>query len=117
MPQLTSWDMAMPTTIAACWKEPSRPRYAGGDTSAMYAGPITEAMPIAKPPTIRQNARSYRANGSAEPMALTRNSTAAICMQRIRPMRSAIRPAVAAPIAQPISAIAMTWASAADPMS
>ncbi len=30
-------------------------------------------------------------------------------------MRSAIRPAVAAPIAQPISAMAMTWASAAEP--
>ena len=25
-PQLTSWEMAMPMTIAACWKEPSRPR-------------------------------------------------------------------------------------------
>lgn len=38
-------------------------------------------------------------------------------MQRIRPIRSAIRPAVAAPMAQPISAAAITWASGPEPMS
>ncbi|CAM5409591.1 hypothetical protein SALBM217S_08546 [Streptomyces griseoloalbus] len=32
-------------------------------------------------------------------------------------MRSAMRPAVAAPMAQPIRAMAMTCASAAEPMS
>ncbi|CAM5676846.1 hypothetical protein STENM223S_00077 [Streptomyces tendae] len=74
-------------------------------------------MPIAKPPMTRHMARSHSAKGSAEPTALTVNRTAAICMQRIRPMRSAIRPAVAAPIAQPISATAMTWASTAEPTS
>lgn len=78
---------------------------------------MTEAMPIAKPPMIRHMARSQRANGSAEPTALMVNSTEAICMQRIRPIRSAMRPAVAAPIAQPISAMAITWASVPDPMS
>lgn len=62
-------------------------------------------------------ARSQRANGSADPTALTVNSTAAICITRIRPIRSAIRPAVAAPMAQPISAIAITWARTADPTS
>ncbi len=72
---------------------------------------------MAKPPMMRQRARSHRANGRAEPTALMVNRTAAICMQRMRPMRSAIRPAVAAPMAQPISAMAMTWASAAEPMS
>lgn len=56
-------------------------------------------------------------NGSAEPTALMVKSTAEICMQRMRPIRSAIRPAVAAPIAQPIRAMAMTWARAAEPMS
>lgn len=66
---------------------------------------------------IRHMARSQRAKGNAEPMALMVNSTDAICMHRIRPMRSAMRPAVAAPIAQPISAMAMTWARVADPMS
>lgn len=74
-------------------------------------------MPIAKPPMIRHIARSQSANGSAEPTALMVNRTAAICMQRMRPMRSAIRPAVAAPIAQPISAMAMTWARVPEPMS
>lgn len=83
----------------------------------MYAGPITEAMPMAKPPMMRHIARSQRANGSAEPTALMVKSTDAICMQRIRPMRSAMRPAVAAPIAQPIRAMAMTWASVPEPMS
>lgn len=78
---------------------------------------MTDAMPMAKPPTIRQNARSYSAKGSAEPTALTVKRTAEICMQRIRPMRSAIRPAVAAPMAQPIRAMAMTCARAAEPMS
>lgn len=72
---------------------------------------------MAKPPTMRQKARSHSAKGSAEPTALMVNSTAAICMQRMRPMRSAIRPAVAAPMAQPISAMAMTWARAAEPTS
>lgn len=78
---------------------------------------MTEAIPIAKPPMIRQKARSHRANGRADPTALTVNSTAAICITRMRPMRSATRPAVAAPMAQPISATAMTWARTADPTS
>ena len=77
---------------------------------------MTEAMPMAKPPMIRHRARSHSAKGSAEPMALMVNRAAAICMQRMRPMRSAIRPAVAAPIAQPIRAMAMTWASVPEPM-
>lgn len=77
---------------------------------------MTEAMPMAKPPMIRQKARSQRANGSAEPMALIVKSTEAIRMQRMRPIRSAMRPAVAAPMAQPIRAMAITWASVPEPM-
>ena len=65
----------------------------------------------------RHMARSQRANGRAEPTALTVNSTAAICITRMRPIRSAIRPAVAAPKAQPISATAITWARTAEPTS
>ncbi len=78
---------------------------------------MTEAIPIAMPPRTRHMARSHRAVGRAEPTALTVNSTAAICITRIRPMRSAILPAVAAPMAQPISAMAITWARTADPTS
>lgn len=78
---------------------------------------MTEAIPMAKPPMIRQKARSQRENGRAEPTALMVNSTEAICITRMRPMRSAIRPAVAAPTAQPISATAITWARTADPTS
>lgn len=78
---------------------------------------MTEAMPMPKPPMTRQTARSQRAKGRAEPIALAVNRTAAICMQRMRPIRSAMRPAVAAPSAQPISAAAITWASRAEPTS
>lgn len=78
---------------------------------------MTEAIPMANPPMMRQKARSHSANGSAEPTALTVKRTAEICMHRMRPMRSAMRPAVAAPMAQPISAMAMTWARVAEPMS
>lgn len=53
---------------------------------------MTEAMPMANPPTMRQKARSHSAKGSAEPMALMVKSDAEICMQRMRPMRSAMRP-------------------------
>ena len=67
--------MAIPMTIAACWKDPSRPRYAGGATSAMYAGPMTDAIPIANPPTTRHSARSHSANGSAEPTAHAERKT------------------------------------------
>lgn len=70
-----------------------------------------------KPPMTRHMARSQRAKGRAEPRALAVKRTAAICMQRMRPIRSARRPAVAAPKAQPISAAAITWASTAEPTS
>lgn len=53
--------------------------------------------------------------GRAEPIALAVKSRAAICITRIRPTRSAIRPAAAAPRAQPISAAAITWARSSEP--
>lgn len=52
---------------------------------------MTEAIPMPKPPMTRHMARSHRANGRAEPTALTVKRVAAICMQRIRPIRSAMR--------------------------
>lgn len=69
---------------------------------------MTEAIPMAMPPRTRQAARSHAANGRPEPTALTANSTAAICMTRMRPMRSAMRPAIAAPRALPSRALAAT---------
>jgi len=65
---------------------------------------MTEATPTAAPPITRQNARSTMEKGSAEPTALTTNSTAAICITRIRPKRSASPPANQAPAAAPSSA-------------
>ena len=37
----------MPSTIASCCTDPSRPRIRAGAISAIYAGAITEAMPNA----------------------------------------------------------------------
>ena len=59
---------------------------------------------MAMPPMTRQIARSQIANGTAEPIALITNSTAASCMTRMRPIRSASPPAMAAPTAEPSSA-------------
>jgi hypothetical protein len=96
--------MKMPVTMASCCNEPSRPRIAAGDTSAMYAGAITLAAPMASPPTMRQSVRSHEPTASAEPIALIANSAAATSMTRIRPSRSARGPANQAPTAHPISA-------------
>ncbi len=83
--QLTSWEIAIPSTIAACWKDARRPRYFVGATSAMYVGAITDAMPMAAPPSTRHRARSQAANGSIEPTALTPNRIAPAFITRIRP--------------------------------
>ena len=70
----------------------------------MYAGAMTLAAPTPRPPTTRQIVRSQGAKASAEPTALTANSTAATSMMRTRPKRSASGPANQAPTAQPSSA-------------
>lgn len=74
----------------------------------MYAGPSTDAMPIAKPATIRHSARSQMANGNICPMELTANSNAATCIDRVRPHRSASPPPTQAPRAEPSRAMATT---------
>jgi hypothetical protein len=75
----------MPTTMASCCSEPSRPRIEAGEISAMYAGAITDAAPTPTPPTTRQKVRLTGPVARPEPMALTMNSTAAATMTRMRP--------------------------------
>jgi hypothetical protein len=65
-------------------------------------------MPMPRPPTSRQNARSHTENASPAPIELAKNRTAPMSMTRVRPHRSAQRPAYQAPAAQPSSAIATT---------
>src|SRR3954454_20048869 len=65
-------------------------------------------MPIHNPPTTRQNARSQTEKARPAPRELAKNSTAPISITRVRPIRSAQRPAYQAPTAQPSSATATT---------
>ncbi len=106
--QLANCETVMPSTIAICWNEASRPRYAVGATSAMYVGAITEAMPIAMPPSTRHTPSTSMLGGNIEPMPLIANSAAASSIVRTRPRWSASQPAITAPAAEPSSAIATT---------
>ena len=54
---------------------------------------MTEAAPTPRPPITRQMMRSNGLKARPDPIALTRKSTAASTMTRIRPWRSASRPA------------------------
>jgi hypothetical protein len=98
----------MPDTIASCCNDPRRPRRWAGATSAMYVGAITEAAPMARPPTNRHSISPVTPPGNADPIADTMNTTAATCIVRGRPRRFATRPAYHAPTAQPMRAIDTT---------
>ena len=65
------------------------------------------------PPTIRNSTIIQTLVARPVPMALMRNSTAAIFITEMRPMRSASRPAVMAPAAAPSNAEATAKPSAA----
>ncbi len=65
---------------------------------------MTEAVPMPIPPTMRQMERSTMLKASPESTPEMMNSTAAISMTLMRPIRSAIDPANQAPTAEPISA-------------
>src|SRR5699024_3049352 len=94
----------IPTTIASCCSEPSRPRTCAGETSAIYAGAITDAAPTPKPPITRQMIKSVTPKASPEPTAETRNNTEEMTIVGTRPSLLATGPANHAPTAQPNSA-------------
>ena len=92
----------MPVTIASCCSEPSRPRIRGGDLGDVggrddrrHADAETADDPEHEHPELIAR---------PAPIALIRNSTAAILITDSRPMWSAIRPATNAPAAAPSSA-------------
>ncbi len=62
---------------------------------------MTLAAPTANPPNTRQAVSSTAENDRDDPMALARNTAAAITITLIRPNRSASGPANQAPTAQP----------------
>ncbi len=70
----------------------------------MYAGAITLAAPIARPPQTRQIVRSTGPIARALPREVMKKTIAAIIMTRGRPSLFANVPANQAPTAQPSSA-------------
>ena len=68
------------------------------------------------PPTMRNSTTVHTSCAKPVPNALMRNSTAAIFMTEMRPILSAIQPAVIAPAAAPKSAEATAKPSSALPM-
>ena len=68
------------------------------------------------PPTIRKMTTHQTLGARPVPIALTKKNTAAIFITEMRPIRSAIRPAVMAPAAAPSSADATAKPSVALPM-
>ncbi len=85
-----------------------RPRSRAGAISAMYAGAMTDAIPMPTPAMNRQIARSKADQAIADRIEEAKNSTAPNTMTRVRPHRSARRPPDHAPSAQPRRAIATT---------
>jgi hypothetical protein len=77
---------------------------------------MTDATPTPMPPTMRNSTTVQTSCAKPVPNALMRNSTAAIFMTEMRPILSAIQPAVIAPAAAPKSAEATAKPSEALPM-
>ena len=66
----------MPSMMASCCSEPSRPRMAAGAISAMYAGAITDAMPMPMPAMTRHRTRSQTPIARPDRIEETKNRTA-----------------------------------------
>src|SRR5918998_6273495 len=81
---------------------------AAGAISAMYAGAMTDAMPMPVPAMNRQSARSQALHAIADRTEEMKNRIAPSTMTRVRPQRSARRPPAQAPSAQPSRAMATT---------
>ena len=77
---------------------------------------MTDATPTPMPPTTRKITTSQTLGARPVPIALIRNSAAAIFITDSRPIRSASRPAVTAPSAAPSSAEATANPSVVLPM-
>ena len=98
----------IPSVMASCCSDPSRPRMAAGAISAMYAGAMTDAMPMPMPAMMRHSTRSQTPNAMPDRIEETKNRTAPRNITRVRPQRSASLPPSHAPNAQPSRAMATT---------
>ena len=74
----------------------------------MYAGAMTEAMPMPMPAMMRHSTRSQTPNAMPDRIEETKNRTAPRNITRVRPQRSASLPPSQAPKAQPSRAMATT---------
>ena len=84
-------------TMVSWLIDTSRPRIAAGATSAMYMGERLDAIPMATPPSIRQETKSVKLGAQALPNDVAANRTAHHTSNRRRPKRSLSAPARSAP--------------------
>lgn len=82
----------------------------------MYAGAATDATPIPMPPIAWKAMNIQMLLARPAPAPQTKKDVAASFIIANRPIRSAIRPAIIAPAAAPISAAAAAKPNAALPM-
>src|SRR5881275_2681415 len=88
------------------WNSPtSRPRHFAGEISAIYIGPSTDDPPIPSPAKNRNSTSADQFHARAQPSAETRYRTASPRRLSRRPYLSPKRPAVAAPMIVPQSAL------------
>ena len=78
----------MPMTMLSWLNETRRPRDSGGAISAIYIGAMMSAAPTPRPPSIRANTSHPKLGASADRIAETANSAAAILRTGRLPMRS-----------------------------
>ncbi len=95
-------------TMLSWLNETMRPRISAGAISAMYIGAMISAAPTPRPPTMRAMTRVMKFGASADAIADTANSTAAIFSTGRRPMRSLNGPATI------IASVAVSVSEATD---
>ena len=78
----------MPITMLSWLNDTMRPRRCAGASSAMYIGAMMSAAPTPRPPTSRATTSVRKSGATAEAMADSANSTAAIFSTGSRPIRS-----------------------------
>ena len=89
--------------MANWFAETMRPRMRAGLISAMYIGLVIEAAPTANPQRMRKRTNWARLDGTAVPMAETKNRTPERISTFLRPHRSQRVPASQAPSPHPRS--------------
>ena len=105
----TSW----PMTIISELRLTRRPRMCGGDISEMYMGTTMDTAPMHTPSSVRAAPSSKAEPAMAHHRLPTMKPTAPMSTVARRPIASATRPPVKAPMAAPTRSIAVTVDSCA----